>query len=71
VEHVRLSKEYIMREQLKDMIAKLEGILVELDKVEGQLYGYKSAAVRARKVMQECRNELAELRKEVQDKKNQ
>ena len=53
------------------MIAKLEGILVELDKVEGQLYGYKSAAVRARKVMQECRNELAELRKEVQDRKNQ
>jgi len=52
------------------MIEKLEGILVELDKVEGHLYGYKSAAVRARKVMQECRNDLADLRKEVQDKKN-
>ena len=52
-----------MREQLKE-------ILVELDKVEGHLYGYKSAAVRARKVMQECRNELADLRREVQDKKN-
>ena len=59
-----------MREQLKEMIEKLEGILVELDKVEAHLYGYKSAAVRARKVMQECRNELADLRKEVQDKKN-
>ena len=59
-----------MREQLKDMIEKLEGILVELDKVEGHLYGYKSAAVRARMVMQECRNELADLRKQVQDKKN-
>ena len=59
-----------MREQLKEMIEKLAGILVELDKVEAHLYGYKSAAVRARKVMQECRNDLADLRKEVQDKKN-
>ena len=59
-----------MREQLKERIEKLEGILVELDKVEALLYGYKSAAVRARKVMQECRNDLADLRKEVQDKKN-
>ena len=59
-----------MREQLKQMIEKLEGILVELDKVESHLYGYKSAAVRARKVMQECRNEQADLRREVQDKKN-
>ena len=59
-----------MREQLKEMIEKLEGILVELAKVDAHLYGYKSAAVRARKVMQECRNDLADLRKEVQDKKN-
>ena len=49
-----------MREQLKEMIEKLEGILVELDKVEAHLYGYKSAAVRARKVMQECRNDLVQ-----------
>jgi len=59
-----------MREQLKEMIEKLEAILVELDKVDAHLYGYKSAAVRARKVMQECRNDLADLRKEVQEKKN-
>ena len=58
-----------MREQLKEMIEKLEGILVELDKVESHLYGYKSAAVRARKVMQECRNELADLRRKFKIEK--
>ena len=41
----------------------------DVEKVEDHAYGYKSAAVRARKKLLHLRNALQELRKEVQEKK--
>ena len=59
-----------MKEKMEALIESLQASIVDLEKVEGHSYGYKSAAVRARKVMHHVRKELQELRKEVQLKKN-
>ena len=58
-----------MREQLESIIAELQEVLMDLDKVEAGAYGFKSAAPRARKVLMEASKSLREIRAEVQDKK--
>ena len=55
---------------MEALIENLQAAIADLEKVEEHAYGYKSAAVRVRKVMHEARGELQELRKEVQTKKN-
>ena len=59
-----------MKERMEKLIENLQAAIADLEKVEEHAYGYKSAAVRARKVMHLARTELQELRKEVQSKKN-
>ena len=59
-----------MKERMETLIENLQNAIADLEKVEEKSYGYKSAAVRARKAMHAARNELQELRKEVQLKKN-
>jgi|TARA_R110002124_G_scaffold66472_2_gene181019 hypothetical protein len=59
-----------MKEKMEALIESLQASITDLEKVEGHSYGYKSAAVRARKAMHHVRKELQELRKEVQLKKN-
>ena len=58
-----------MREQLESIIAELQEVLMDLDKVEAGAYGFKSAAPRARKALMEASKSLREIRTEVQDKK--
>ncbi len=60
-----------MNNKVLEIISLLNGTADDIDKVENKKYGYKSSAVRARKVFQEAIVLLKELRKEVQDKKNQ
>ena len=52
------------------IISLLNGTADDLDKVQNKKYGYKAAAVRARKVFQEAIILLREMRKEVQESKN-
>jgi hypothetical protein len=59
-----------MREQVQEVIASLEDSLRDLEKVENGSYGYKAAAVRARKIMLESSKLLKDIRKEVQEAKN-
>jgi len=58
-----------MREQLENIIAELQEVLMDLDKVEAGAYGFKSAAPRARKALMEASKDLREIRATVQDKK--
>tara|TARA_R100000081_G_C4701511_1_gene107872 strand:+ start:287 stop:481 length:195 start_codon:yes stop_codon:yes gene_type:complete len=58
-----------MREQLESIIAELQEVLMDLDKVEAGAYGFKSAAPRARKALMEASKSLREIRATVQDKK--
>ena len=58
-----------MREQLESIIAELQEVLMDLDKVEAGAYGFKSAAPRARKALMEASKNLREIRATVQDKK--
>ena len=60
-----------MNNKVLEIISLLNGTADDIDKVENKKYGYKSSAVRARKAFQEAIVLLKELRKEVQDKKNQ
>ena len=58
-----------MREQLESIIAELQEVLVDLDKVEAGAYGFTSAAPRARKALMEASKNLRQIRADVQDKK--
>ncbi len=60
-----------MNDKVLQIISLLNGTAEDLEKVENKKYGYKSSAVRARKVFQEAIVLLKELRKEVQNKKNE
>ena len=60
-----------MNDKVLQIISLLNGTAEDLEKVENKKYGYKSSAVRARKAFQEAVLLLKELRKEVQDKKNE
>ena len=58
-----------MRDQLENIIAELQEVLMDLDKVEAGAYGFKSAAPRARKALMQASKNLREIRADVQDKK--
>ena len=58
-----------MREQLENIIAELQEVLMDLDKVEAGAYGFKSAAPRARKALMQASKNLREIRADVQYKK--
>tara|TARA_B100000674_G_C37512469_1_gene765473 strand:+ start:191 stop:382 length:192 start_codon:yes stop_codon:yes gene_type:complete len=60
-----------MRDKILQIIENLNNILNDVEKVEEHAYGYKAAAVRARKVLHESRKEFQELRKEIQERKNE
>ena len=60
-----------MKEKLLETIQKLNEALADIEKVEGKSYGYKAAAVRARKILHETKGVCQELRKEIQAKKNE
>ena len=60
-----------MKEKLLETIEKLNEALADIEKVEEKAYGYKAAAVRARKVLHETKSVCQELRKEIQAKKNE
>ena len=60
-----------MKDKVLEIIESLNNILIDLEKVETHSYGYKAAAVRARKVLHESRQKFQDLRKEIQEKKNE
>lgn len=60
-----------MKEKLLETIEKLNEALADIEKVEDKAYGYKAAAVRARKVLHEAKGVCQDLRKEIQAKKNE
>tara|TARA_R100000315_G_C5179016_1_gene103711 strand:- start:504 stop:695 length:192 start_codon:yes stop_codon:yes gene_type:complete len=59
-----------MKDIILKLIEELNSTIKDVEKVENQEYGYKSAAVRARKVCQNVSKELKELRKQIQELKN-
>lgn len=60
-----------MNDKVLEIISILNGTADDLDKVENKKYGYKSSAVRARKACQEAIVMLKQLRKDIQDSKNE
>jgi ElaB/YqjD/DUF883 family membrane-anchored ribosome-binding protein len=60
-----------MKDTILEVIENLNKILNDVEKVEGHNYGYKAAAVRARKVLHESRQKFQDLRKEIQERKNE
>jgi len=60
-----------MKQKLLEAIEKLNEILTDIEKVEDKSYGYKAAAVRARKTLHETKGVCQDLRKEIQAKKNE
>jgi len=54
-----------------EIISILNGTADDIDKIENKKYGYKSSAVRARKACQEAINLLKQMRKDIQDSKNE
>ena len=68
---VKLTNEENMKQKLEQLIEGLQAILEDVEKVDEKSYGYKAAAVRARKTLHEARGQFQELRKEIQAKKNE
>lgn len=68
---VKLTNGEKMKEKLQQLIEQLNTILEDVQKVDEKSYGYKAAAVRARKTLHEARGQFQELRKEIQAKKNE
>lgn len=60
-----------MNNTILEIISILNGTADDIDKVENKKYGYKSSAVRARKACQEAIAMLKQLRKDIQESKNQ
>ena len=58
-----------MKQKLLETIERLNEILTDIEKVEDKSYGYKAAAVRARKALHETKGVCQDLRKEIQAKK--
>ena len=59
-----------MNNKILKIISLLNGTADDIDKIQNKKYGYKAAAVRARKTFQEVIVLLRELRKDVQVNKN-
>jgi small nuclear ribonucleoprotein (snRNP)-like protein len=68
---VKLTNGEKMKQKLEQLIEQLNAILEDVQKVDEKSYGYKAAAVRARKTLHEARGQFQELRKEIQAKKNE
>ena len=68
---VKLTNGENMKQKLEQLIEGLQAILEDVEKVDEKSYGYKAAAVRARKTLHEARGQFQELRKEIQAKKNE
>ena len=68
---VKLTNGENMKQKLEQLIEGLQAILGDIEKVDEKSYGYKAAAVRARKTLHEARSQFQELRKEIQAKKNE
>ena len=68
---VKLTNGENMKQKLEQLIERLQAILEDVEKVDEKSYGYKAAAVRARKTLHEARGQFQELRKEIQAKKNE
>ena len=68
---VKLTNGENMKQKLEQLIEGLQAILDDVEKVDEKSYGYKAAAVRARKTLHEARGQFQELRKEIQAKKNE
>ena len=68
---VKLTNGENMKQKLEQLIEGLQAILGDIEKVDEKSYGYKAAAVRARKTLHEARGQFQELRKEIQAKKNE
>ena len=68
---VKLTNGENMKQKLEQLIEGLQAILDDIEKVDEKSYGYKAAAVRARKTLHEARGQFQELRKEIQAKKNE
>ena len=68
---VKLTNGENMKQKLEQLIEGLQAILDDIEKVDKKSYGYKAAAVRARKTLHEARGQFQELRKEIQAKKNE
>ena len=68
---VKLTNGENMKQKLEQLIEGLQAILDDIEKVDDKSYGYKAAAVRARKTLHEARGQFQELRKEIQAKKNE
>ena len=68
---VKLTNGDNMKQKLEQLIEGLQAILDDIEKVDEKSYGYKAAAVRARKTLHEARGQFQELRKEIQAKKNE
>ncbi len=68
---VKLTNGENMKQKLEQLIESLQAILEDVEKVDEKSYGYKAAAVRARKTLHEARGQFQELRKEIQAKKNE
>ena len=68
---VKLTNGENMKQKLEQLIERLQAILEDIEKVDEKSYGYKAAAVRARKTLHEARGQFQELRKEIQAKKNE
>ena len=60
-----------MNDKMLEIISILNGTAYDLDKLENKKYGYKSSAVRARKACQAAINMLKQMRKDIQDSKNE
>ena len=60
-----------MNDKMLEIISILNGTADDLDKIENKKYGYKSSAVRARKACQEAISLLKQMRKDIQDSKNE
>ena len=56
--------------QILKIINSLNEMIKDAEKVENKQYGYKTAAVRARKVCQKAINDLKDIKKEIQVLKN-
>ena len=60
-----------MNDKMLEIISILNGTAHDMDKIENKKYGYKSSAVRARKACQEAIALLKQMRKDIQDAKNE
>ena len=58
-----------MKQKLEQLIEGLQAILEDIEKVDEKSYGYKAAAVRARKTLHEARGQFQELLKKFKLKK--